>query len=42
LLRHSSGANVGEGEAAVGTKAATPKKPKAANEVLPGLNQIKR
>ena len=41
-LRHSSGANVGEGEAAVGTKAATPKKPKTANEVLPSLNQIKR
>jgi hypothetical protein len=41
LLRVSSGAKAGEGEAAGGTKAATPQKPKADNEVLPGLNQIK-
>ena len=41
LLRHSSGVNAGEGKAAVGTKVATPQKPKAAIGVLPSLNQIK-
>jgi len=42
LLRGSSGANAGEGEAAIGTKPAAPQKPKLATEALPNLNQIKR